>query len=198
MNRTGRIVILALCFGVSVGRFSKAQTPASNVCSLPSLINGETASIHGKVVHGAHDLLFMTAGCSDPVVLEYAVSPDSGETRADPAQSETVRRFQRYVGSNYSNVGKGICGQCPKYEIEALLMGRFDVASDTVPQGQWKDKVGFLHDSKSGKIVGQAGFGHPPEYKYRFIVRSVSQLKAQRLPKPRLPGPETDNDLLTC
>jgi hypothetical protein len=188
MNKAGRLVMLALFFSVSFGRLLTAQTPASNACTLRSLTDAETVSIHGKVVHGAHDLLFMTEGCSDPIVLEYAGSPDSGETSTAPVQSEAVRRFQEYVGSNYSSGGKGICGQCPKYEVEALLTGRLDVASDFVPQGQWKDKVGFLHDSQSGKIVGQAGFGHPPEYRYRLTIRSVSQLKAQRLPKPKLPG----------
>jgi hypothetical protein len=196
MSKSGRIVAFALCFGVSFGRLSAAQTPASNVCSLTSLTNGETASIHGKVVHGAHDLLFMTEGCSEPVVLEYAGSSDSGERSTDLVQSDTVRQFQRYVGSNYSNVGKGICGQCPKYEVEAFLTGRFEVASDTVPEGRWKDKVGFLHDSVSGKIVGQAGFGHPPQYKYRLIIRSVSRLEAHRLPKPKLPNNDPSGNSL--
>lgn len=196
MSKSGRIVVFALCFGVSFGRLSAAQTPASNVCSLTSLSNGETASIHGKVVHGAHDLLFLTAGCSEPVVLEYGGSSDLGERSTDHVQSDTVRQFQRYVGSNYSNVGKGICGQCPKYEVEALLTGRFDVASDTVPEGRWKDKVGFLHDSISGKIVGQAGFGHPPQYKYRLIIRSVSRLEAHRLPKPKLPDHDPSGNSL--
>jgi hypothetical protein len=195
MKKGARIAISTLCLAVSFGRLSVAQAPASNVCSLTSLTNGEIASIHGKVVHGAHDLLFITAGCSETVVLEYAGSSGSGERNTDLYQSETMRRFERYVGSNYSNVGKGICGQCPKYEVEALLTGRFDVASDTVPQGQWKDKVGFLHDSQFGKIVGQAGFGHPPQYKYHLIIQSVSQLEAHKLPKPNLPDHDSSDNL---
>lgn len=69
-----------------------------------------------------------------------------------------------------------------KFDMSKVL----DVAPDSFPEGQWKDKLGMLHD-QSGKFVGKAGFGHPPIQKYRLIVESVSDVKARELAKPKVP-----------
>jgi hypothetical protein len=85
--------------------------------------------------------------------------------------------------------------QCPKYEVEATLTGRLDVAPDSFPEGQWKDKLGMLHD-RSGKFVGKAGFGHPPIQKYQLIIEAVSDVAARQLPKPKVSSNGSSKSLL--
>jgi hypothetical protein len=78
--------------------------------------------------------------------------------------------------------------QCARYRVQATLVGKLSIAPDTIPEGQWKDKLGMLHD-KSGKFVGKAGFGHPPVYRHCMAIKSVSDLKARELPEPAVSKP---------
>lgn len=178
-----RIAMAVLLFASCLGRPLEVRSQSHATCSLAPMKNGEPVSLNGKIVYGAHDLLLTIKGCDEAVVLRYAGDADSAETRDSLVQDEALRKFQKYLASTYTRVGGGVCEQCPKYEVEATLTGRIDIASDSFPQGQWKDKVGFLHDA-SGKVVGKAGFGHPPSYKYRLIIKSVSHVTARKLPKP--------------
>jgi hypothetical protein len=187
LQLSARIIVIALLFAMSLGVSLEARSQSPSTCSLVPFKNGQTVSLNGKVVYGTHDLLLTIKGCDEAVVLEYAGDADSGETRNSLVQNEAFRKFQMYLRSTYTRVGKGVCEQCPKYEVEAMLAGRFDIAPETILQGQWKDKLGFLHD-QTGKLVGQAGFGHPPSYKYRLIIESVSQLKARKLHRPKPVG----------
>lgn len=179
--------ILGILLFVASERTASAQSAAEGSCPLAIFKDGQKASMHGKVAHGAHDLLFVVPGCDKTVVLEYAGSEESGMSIDKLVRDENFIRFEKYVGDTYGKVGKGACMQCPKYDVEATLSGRLDLAPDAVPEGQWKDKLGMLHD-QSGKFVGKAGFGHPPIQKYRLVIESVSDVAARELPKPKVSG----------
>jgi hypothetical protein len=188
------MVAVMLLFCV-FGRAASAQSAAEGSCSLSTFQDGQTASVHGKVAHGAHDLLLVVPGCDKAVVLEYAGNEGSGVSVDKLVRDESFKQFEKYARDTYKKVGKGACVQCPRYEVEATLTGKLDVAPDTVPEGQWKDKLGMLHD-QSGKFVGKAGFGHPPIQKYRLIIESVSDVSARELPKPKVPDSEGSRSLL--
>jgi hypothetical protein len=176
---------------------ASAQSATGGMCPLSTFTNGQTVTVHGKVGQAPHDMALVVPGCSEAVVLVYAGDPESRESSEKLLKDESFKRFEKYSRATYDRkIGeKGICMQCPKYEVEATLTGRFDVASDTVPEGQWKDKLGMLHD-QSGKFVGKAGFGHPPIQKYRLVIESVSDVAARELPKPKVSNSEGSKSLL--
>ena len=76
-----------------------------------------------------------------------------------------------------------MCVSCSKYDVEATLTGVLDVAPDKLPEGVYKTPLGLEYDG-SGKLAGLWGFGHPPAWKYRLRIESVSEVAAQKLPQP--------------
>jgi len=190
--------MMTILFGLAVldGSASAQLARAENSCPLSTFKNGQTVTVHGKVGQAPHDAVLIMSGCSEAVVLVYAGDPESRESSDKLLKDESLRRFEKYNRAVYGKIGrKGICVQCPKYEVEATFTGRLDVAADVVPEGLWKDKLGMLHD-KSGKFVGEAGFGHPPTEKYRLVIESVSDVTARKLPKPKALNDEGGKSLL--
>jgi hypothetical protein len=187
------ITIVGLLFFAAA---ALAQSAGGSACPLSTFTNGQIVTIHGKVESAPHDMALVVPGCSHPVVLVYAGDPESQESREKLLKDESFKRFEKYTRATYRKFGaKGICEQCPKYAVEAKLTGRLDVAPDAVPKGQWKDKLGMLHD-QSGKFVGKAGFGHPPIQKYRLVIESVSDVTAKDLPKPKPSNSDDSKTLL--
>lgn len=182
--RTMIYMMMAILLLLVVSEESASAQPAAEGCPLSTLKDGDTTSVHGKIADGAHDLLLVIPNCDKAVVLEYAGGPASAVSDDKLVRDENFRRFEKYSSGTYRKTGKGACLQCPKYEVEATLNGRLDVAPDAVPEGEWKDKLGMLHE-KAGKFVGKAGFGHPPIQKYRLVIESVSDVVARELPKPK-------------
>jgi len=193
MRMTVYTTVAAMLFFAA---FASAQSATGGRCPLSTFTNGQTVTIHGKVGQAPHDMALVVPGCSEAVVLAYAGDPESRESSEKLLKDESFKRFEKYTRATYGKIGrKGICMQCPKYEVEATLTGRLDVAPDTAPEGQWKDKLGMLHD-QSGKFVGKAGFGHPPTQKYRLVIESVSDVAARELPKPKVPNSEGSKNLI--
>ena len=126
---------------------------------------------------------FLIAGCDELVLLTYAGDPDNELSGDQLRRDKSLKRFQKYTTSTYKSEGTSVCIQCMKYgEVEATLTGRLDIA--TVLPGTTKDALGLLHDA-SGKIVGKSGWGHPiPFARYRLVIKSVSGVAAQKIPKP--------------
>jgi hypothetical protein len=173
-----------------------AQPATRAACPLSTFTNGQIVTIHGKVESAPHDMALVVPGCSQAVVLVYAGDPESQESREKLLKDESLNRFEQYTRATYGKIGgKGICVQCPKYEVKAKLTGRLDVAADTLPERQWMDKLGMLHD-QSGKFVAKAGFSHPPIQKYRLVIESVSDVTARDLPKPKLSNSDDSKTIL--
>jgi hypothetical protein len=80
----------------------------------------------------------------------------------------------------------------PQVQVEATFTGILEAAS--VPAGLTKDASGLLRDA-TGRVVGNAGFGHPaPIYEYRFVIESVSDITARKLPSPSSADVESKTD----
>jgi hypothetical protein len=153
-----------------------------------SFRDGQTVALHGRVVSGPHDLLLTVPECEGAIVLVFAGEDRSGLPGDELQRDKNLDDFRRYTSAVYERTSENLCMQCSKYEVEATLAGKLSIAPETIPEGQWKDKLGLLHD-ESGKIVGKAGFGHPPIYKYSLSIRSVADVKVQKLPIPTIPKP---------
>ena len=165
-----------------------AQTPQDAPCQLTNFRDAQTITIRGVVSSAPHDMTFVVPGCHNAVVLLYAGDDGSGLPADELQRDNNLEDFRRYTTATYKGSRKNLCMQCPKYEVQATLVGKLSVAPDTIPEGLWKDNLGMLHD-KSGKLVGQAGFGHPPVYRYCIAIKSVSVLTARKLPKPAVSTP---------
>jgi hypothetical protein len=149
-----KMMTILLFLVVSEGVASAQPARAESSCSLSTFKNGQTVTVHGKIGQAPHDMALVMSGCSDAVVLVYAGDLESRESSDKLLKDKNLEQFEKYTSATYRKIGgKGICMQCPKYEVEATLTGRLDVAADTVPEDLWKDKLGMLHD-QSGKFVG--------------------------------------------
>jgi hypothetical protein len=172
---------------------TSATTCAQNqpdACILDGAKDGQTITVRGKAVQEPHDLGFRIVGCNDVVILSYAGDPDTNLSADQLRSDENLKRFQTYTSAVYKGTKKNTCVQCMQYgDVEATLTGKLEIA--TIPSGTTKDQMGFLHDA-SGKIVGTSGFGHPNRmFKYRLVILSVGDTKAQKLPKPKPPNTTT-------
>ena len=195
MRMTTTYTTMAVLLFFAASETASAQS-VEGACPLSAFKNGQTVTVHGKVGQASHDMALVVPGCSEAAVLVYAGDPESRESGEKLLKDESFKRFEKYTRATYGKIGsKGICMQCPKYEVEATLTGRLDVAPDSFPEGQWKDKLGMLHD-QSGKFVGKAGFGHPPIQKYQLIIEAVSDVAARELPKPKVSSDGSSKSLL--
>jgi hypothetical protein len=177
---------LLLFAGASQSALSQ-QTDVDS-CPLSAFKDGQLVTFHARVGQSPHDGILLVPGCSESVIFVYPNEATSKESSSGLRNAEAIRRFQKYSSATYDKIGRhGICMQCPKYEVEATFTGLLNVAPTVFPEGQWKDKLGLLHD-QAGRFVGQAGFGHPPIYQYQLVIEAVSDLAARKLPKPRAPG----------
>ncbi len=158
------------------------QSADRGTCTLPTSSSEDATTLHGKIADGAHDMLLIVPHCDEAVVLVYAGDSDTKIPFVRLAADENLKRFRKYTEATYGRIGRGICMQCPKYEVEASLTGRLEVA--TTPDGLRRDNIGFLWDA-SGKLQGTSGFGHPNRpYKYRLVIESVSDVIAHKRAKP--------------
>lgn len=168
-------------------------------CVLSSGTPGQMLTVRGKAYLNLHDMILVVPGCQGTAVIVYAGAAgalygSSSTTLNVPGPPEPIgvislklrqdanlRRFKKYLNATYKSTGTALCIQCPKYEVEATFKGMLEV--EVIPKDLTRDNLGFLHDA-SGKIVGQAGFGHPPSRQYRLVIKSVSDVKARKLAKP--------------
>lgn len=186
MTKVVGAVLFVICSTVT-----SAQRPDQNVCTLSSFTNGQIVTVHGKIVHGSHDMTLDITNC-ERVVLTYADDPNFShtasatsinvphETRVDNRtalqllRDREFRRFEKYVGANYKGTNRRPCMECYKYEVEATFRGRLDVSR----------KVGLTIDEQTHNIVSMDGFGHPrPFTRYRLVIGSVSDVVARKLPR---------------
>jgi hypothetical protein len=186
MKSTRDKSIRLLVFWLIGSAIAAAQTGASESCALDTAKDGQTITVEGNAVQQPHDLGFQVMGCDETVILAYAGDPDTNVSADQLHMDKKLKQFQKYTSAVYKGDKKNICLECAQYtDVKATLSGKLEIAS--IPTGTTKDSMGFLHDA-SGKVVGTSGFGHPTRmFKYRFVVFSVTDVRARKLPKPKPP-----------
>jgi hypothetical protein len=166
---------------------ASARQSDTEGCPVTVANAGRTITVRGTVVQAPHDMLLSVAGCVDPLVVAYAGDEDTGVPASQLQRDKNLQHFRSYATATYKSRGKNICIQCPKYEVEATLTGRLDIA--TLPEGARKDPFGFARDA-NGKVLGKVGWGHPiPIYKCRLVVEAASNVVARKLPRPSPSNP---------
>lgn len=183
-------IILAIGAILCLPAKAKDQQSKSGSCVLSAAKDGQLLELHGKVVHGARDLLLEVPGCEERIALIYTV--EECDSRKEPCLKEggavsesgmvTVKkdrefkRFQKYLEVRYKSTRNDICLECYKYEVEATFQGRIGVT----------DNVDSTLDKDSRHIVAPEGFGHPePFLRYRLVLHSVSEVTWKKLPPLR-------------
>jgi hypothetical protein len=178
MSKILNYMTLAVLLVIFVSRLTaSAQVSKQATCQLDGSPNGTEISVRGTVVYSPHDLLFAVRGCKDVVVLEFSVVKGTRVSSTEMQSRKNSSKFERYIRMQEECPREKNCMERPAYKVDAILIGRLDVG--TVPDGYWKDGLGYLHDH-SGKITGKFGFGHPPAYKYRLVITEVSKVVARR------------------
>ena len=101
---------------------------------------------------------------------------DERRPRVRRRGGRNLRRFEKLRRASYPGTRRRVCSLCHRFDIEASFSGRLDVAKD----------AGFIRDETTHEIIAQDGFGHPePFTRYRFVMTSVSDIRARRVPRPR-------------
>jgi hypothetical protein len=177
-------IAILMALALTAGPTGLLAQSKDAVCGLSTHTDGQIVVISGRVQQTAHDMLLQVPNCPDPVVLTYASDPTVKDEAAGhyPIEDGNLSRFRKYTAVTYTSTENNICMGCYKYEVQATLTGRLDLAKPP-PAGSHKDQLGFFRD-QSGKVVGVAGFGNPaPVYKYRLVIQSVSRVVAEKRPR---------------
>jgi len=168
------------------------QNRGTDPCPFTPSNNGVEVTVRGRVVRRPHDMVLVIPNCKGMAVLVYADSPDglyatSSTTTNLPRatrvevdanlilrEDRNFRRFVKYVNASYKSTRRHSRSECWKYEVQAEFTGLLDVT----------ETAGLVRDKDSQKIAGMGGFGHPtPFTRYRFVMVSVSDVRARKLPK---------------
>ncbi len=149
-------------------------------CILNSARNGEIVKVHGEVFSTAHDIFIRLRECPDNrVILVYGDDPSLGVSKLPVTRDDGFRQFEKYSGEEQLPKANEMSRQNPKYRVAADFEGRLDIA----PSAGWKK------DSKTGKVIGIEGFGHPrPFTRYRLVITRVSNVEAAERPAAASPG----------
>jgi hypothetical protein len=138
---------------------------------------GQMVRVAGWLGQWPHDLLLVSEGCPDDiVVVEFA---ENASVRPSPdfsvVRDRRFRRLHRYLRKSF-DFSKG---------VRATLEGRFDVA----------EFAGFVRN-ESGDIIKIEGYGSPaPFARFRLVLHTVADVTivpdAPKLPAPQGLGPST-------
>jgi hypothetical protein len=144
--------------------------PQTGGCIVGTAKNGEVVKIRGELFPTAHDRFIQPVGCPDDrVILVYGDDASLGEAKLSVRRDDSFRQFKKYADEEQPSKANEICMQCPRYRVTADFEGRLDI----VPSAGWKK------DSKTGKVTGIEGFGHPlPFTRYRLVMTGVSNVDA--------------------
>lgn len=161
---------IALASLLGYGLLAIPTTAQAVGCVVDTASNGDAVKIRGEVSAGAHDLFIRPEGCSDNrIILVYGDDPLLGKAKLTVRRDEPFRQFEKYLNEEQPPKPNEICRQCMKYRVTADFEGRLDIAPS----------AGLKKDSKTGKMIGMEGFGHPmPFTRYRLVITSVSKVEA--------------------
>lgn len=189
-----RVWVWALVLGAGVA--AHAQAVDTTVCAVlkdPASFNGKTVRIKGTVVAGFDHFVVNDGDCgkdvngiwlaypqgakakSGPVaMMQYAPAHNFAGT-ATPAARPAVtltrdkafKQFDSLLAQKHEPFG-ALCLACPRYNVQATLVGRLDAVADATVQ----------RDDK-GKVTSLGGFGNLNAYPARLVLESVADVTAK-------------------
>ncbi len=192
-----RLFSLALFLCVFTGGLY-AQAVGATVCDVlknPKAFDGKIVSIKGTVVAGFDQFVLTGGDCGQDVNAIWLSYPEGAKVKsgplamlqlepahnfAGPASTETRtpvtlekdKEFKKFDSllSQYHSKGTGLCPGCPRYHVQATLVGRVDGVANA-----------GLSRNGDGKIVGLGGFGNMNVYPARLVLQSVADVTPQEM-----------------
>ena len=190
-----RIFSLVLFLCVFTGGLY-AQAVGTTVCDVlknPKAFDGKMVSIKGTVVAGLDQFVVTGDNCGQDVNAIWLSYPEGAKVKSGPLAMLQVEPAHNFAGqassdtrtpvtlqkdkefkkfdsllSQYHTTGTGLCPGCPRYHVQATLVGRLDGVMNA-----------GLTRNAAGKIVGLGGFGNMNAYPARLVIQSVSDVTPQ-------------------
>ncbi|HXH91955.1 MAG TPA: hypothetical protein VNN25_10280 [Thermoanaerobaculia bacterium] len=187
-----RTFVLILVLSSGFASVASGQAVDASVCDVlanPASFDGKFIRIKGApVVAGFDEFVIDGSGCKPSSAIWFAY-PEGTKGKAGPAaflslqlaknspavanathrtavtlqKNGDFKQFDSLLATQ--SKASGACLACPRYTVEATLVGRLDGVS----------AAGLLRDA-SGKVTGVAGFGNMNLYRARFVLQSVSSV----------------------
>lgn len=177
---------------------ASAQAVDTTVCAVlkdPASFNGKTVRIKGTVVASFDQFIITDGDCgkdadgiwlaypqgtkakSGPVMMvEVAPAHNFAGTAAPGARpavtltrDKAFKQFDSSLAQKHEQFGV-LCLDCPRYRVQATLVGRLDGVADATVQ----------RDAK-GKITGLGGFGNLNAYPARLVLESVTDVAPKEI-----------------
>lgn len=139
-------------------------------CVLDVAKNGELVRIHAELFNAAYPMFIRPKACPEnAVIVIYGNNPSLGEEILPIRRDGAFLEFVRLEGEELPDTANATCLHCPKYRITADFEGKLQIA----PYAGWKK------DPKTGRIIGQEGFGSATFVsRYRLILTGVSNVES--------------------
>lgn len=205
---------LALFLGVALSSLH-AQTVNTTVCDVlnnPKAFDGKMVQIKGTVTASFDQFVLTDGSCGHQQVNAiWLAYPEGSKAKAgalvtveiQPAKSfagkvepvggaavtlQKDKEFKQFDSalSQWHHSDNAICLGCPKYTVEATVVGRLDGVNSAL-----------LERDGKGNITGIGGFGNGNAYPARLVIQSVSGVtktevdysKAEAAVKPKNSAP---------
>ncbi len=175
-----------------------AQAVDTTVCAVlkaPASFDGKTVRITGTVVAGFDQFVVNDGDCGEEVNGIWLAYPPGAKAKAGPAaivelepahdfagkaapeaypavplvRDKEFKQFDMLLSQRHDQNG-GVCLGCPRYRVQATLVGRVDAVAT----------AGVQRDA-SGKIVGLSGFGNLNDYPARLTLESVADVTPEEI-----------------
>lgn len=193
-----------------------AQTVNTTVCDVlnnPKSFDGKTVQIKGTVVASFDQFVLTDGNCNQEVNGIWLDYPNGSKGKAGAMVKVSIQPAKNFAGkaeaasgaavtlqkdkefkqfdsdlSQWHSSDNGVCLGCPKYTVQATVVGRLDGLNN----------ADFDRDDK-GNITGLGGYGNGNAYPARLVIQSVSGVtrqtvdyaKAEAEIKPKGAGPAT-------
>ena len=175
-----------------------AQAVDTTVCAVlknPASFDGKTVRIKGTVVAGFDQFVVNDGDCGKDVNGIWLAYPPGAKAKSGPiamvelepahnfagkvapetrpavslTRDKAFKQFDSLLAQHHDQSG-GLCLGCPRYQVQATLVGRLDAVATAEVQRDG-----------SGKIVGLDGFGNLNAYPARLVLESVTDVTPKEI-----------------
>ena len=194
MRRLFELILFACV--ATCGLYAQAiDTTACAVLKNPASFDEKTVRIKGTVVAGFDQFVVYDGDCGEEVNGIWLAYPPGAKAKSGPAtivelepahnfagkvapearpavpltRDKEFKQFDMLLSQRHDQNG-GVCLGCPRYRVQATLVGRLDAVAT----------AGVQRDA-SGKIVGLDGFGNLNDYPARLILESVADVTPEEI-----------------
>jgi len=181
------LLLLAAC----TLRAQAVDTTVCNVLKNPKGFDGKTVRIKGTVIAGLDEFVVTDGDCGKNVNSIWLAYPRGAKAKSGPIamvelepahnfagkveaasrpavtlqRDKAFKQFDSLLAQSHDKGGLAVCPGCPRYRVQATLVGRLDGVADAT-----------IQRDGSGKITGLGGFGNLNAYPARLVLESVAEV----------------------